>query len=56
MSFQGVGGGTVTLDDTGTRIVQVYMFALNTSLLPYLAASLVINGSEVVIVDFLIRF
>nr|BAK69482.1 guanylyl cyclase [Caenorhabditis elegans] len=47
MSFQGVGGGTVTLDDTGTRIVQVYMFALNTSLLPYLAASLVINGSEV---------
>uniref|UniRef100_A0A1I7U8C9 Guanylate cyclase n=1 Tax=Caenorhabditis tropicalis TaxID=1561998 RepID=A0A1I7U8C9_9PELO len=47
MTFKGVGGSSVTLDSTGSRIVQVYMFAMNSSLLPYIAASLLVNGSTV---------
>ncbi|KAF1750875.1 hypothetical protein GCK72_017426 [Caenorhabditis remanei] len=47
MTFRGVGGSSVTLDETGSRIVQVYMFAMNSSLLPYIAASLLVNGNQV---------
>ncbi|CAI2350694.1 unnamed protein product [Caenorhabditis sp. 36 PRJEB53466] len=47
MTFTGVGGGSVTLDDTGSRVVQVYMYAMNTSMLPYLAAALLVNGTNV---------
>ncbi|EGT39240.1 hypothetical protein CAEBREN_09776 [Caenorhabditis brenneri] len=52
MTFKGVGGGCVTLDETGSRIVQVFMFAMNSSLLPYIAASLTVNVSKVEYVPF----
>ncbi|CAL2045930.1 unnamed protein product [Caenorhabditis brenneri] len=52
MTFKGVGGSSVTLDDTGSRIVQVFMFAMNSSLLPYIAASLTVNVSKVEYVPF----
>ncbi|CAO4380723.1 unnamed protein product [Caenorhabditis nigoni] len=47
MTFQGVGGSSVSLDETGSRIAQVFMFAMNSSLLPYIAAALLVNGSRV---------
>ncbi|CAP25213.2 Protein CBR-GCY-14 [Caenorhabditis briggsae] len=47
MTFQGVGGSSVSLDETGSRIAQVFMFAMNSSLLPYIAAGLLVNGSRV---------
>lgn len=56
MTFQGVGGEAVTLDESGSRIVQVYMFAMNSSLLPYMAASLLVNVSEVVCPTVLLSF
>uniref|UniRef100_A0A8R1DKZ9 Guanylate cyclase n=2 Tax=Caenorhabditis japonica TaxID=281687 RepID=A0A8R1DKZ9_CAEJA len=47
MTFTGVGGNSVTLDETGSRIARVYMYALNNSMLPFMAATLLVNGSRV---------
>lgn len=48
MTFTGVAGDPVTLDAGGSRVVRVFLLAMNTSLLPYLAADLLVNGTTVV--------
>ncbi|CAI5451736.1 unnamed protein product [Caenorhabditis angaria] len=52
MSYIGVGGGQVDIDSSGSRLAKVTMFALNTSYLPYTAASIFVNGSNVVYTPF----
>ncbi|CAO4378687.1 unnamed protein product [Caenorhabditis nigoni] len=47
MTFKGVGGNDISLDDTGSRIVRVFMFAMNSSLLPYLAADMLVSVDSV---------
>ncbi|CAO4378661.1 unnamed protein product [Caenorhabditis nigoni] len=47
MTFKGVGGNDISLDDTGSRIVRVFMFAMNSSLLPYLAADMLVSVDNV---------
>ncbi|CAI5451735.1 unnamed protein product [Caenorhabditis angaria] len=52
MSYIGVGGGQVDIDSSGSRLAKLTMYALNSSFLPYTAASIFVNGTNVVYTAF----